>query len=366
MKSVVTLALWAALTSGVAFGAEQGPADRLWELYKEGRFEDVVREGKVELATGTPTAQVNLAVGRALVDLEKFGESLVYLETAVRQDPDRTWVYAWGQVYLGAAHFRQGRLDEAKTAWTAARDCAATRNATRNATNNLMFLGLDDYYDDWKSFTTQHFAFTYAPGLTDFDIVAYARRHEEAYAAITAWFGGGPADKIRFFVWADNAEASAAGMPTLGFSRPEANLVHATWDQTVGHEMTHVISARALEPSAAVGLINEGTAVYHDQTGRDQLARARAAMAGDPDADSEADSEGRIAVSVAALWEDWSLLPAEISYPLAGAWIKVLVEKGGRDKFLGFFRDQRLAHARQVYGPGLQMWMEDFDADLYR
>ena len=28
-------------------------------------------------------------------------EGLVYLETAVRMDQDRTWVYAWAQIYLG-------------------------------------------------------------------------------------------------------------------------------------------------------------------------------------------------------------------------------------------------------------------------
>ena len=85
--------------------AQEGPADHMWELYQEGRFEDVVREGKVELTTGTPTAQVNLAVGRSLVDLERSDEGLIYLETAVRLDPGQTWVYAWAQNYLGAAHF---------------------------------------------------------------------------------------------------------------------------------------------------------------------------------------------------------------------------------------------------------------------
>lgn len=355
----MTVALVMLLTTAATLAvAQEGPADRLWELYKQGRFEDVVREGKVELTTGTPTAQVNLAVGRSLVDLEKSHEGLIYLETAARLDPGRTWVYAWAQVYLGLAHFRLDRPDEARVAWIKARDCGATRNATRTAVSNLNILGLAESFNDWQSFTTEHFEFRYSPRLQDFDGVSYARGHEEAYAIISTWFGGGPAEKIRFFVWRDKEEAAEAGMPPLGFSRPEFNLVHARADQTVGHEMTHVISAHALQPDVVVGVINEGTAVFHDQTGRDRLALARKALADAP--------EDLVQVSVAALWEDWSLLPEEISYPLAGAWVSVLIARGGQEKFLDFFRDQSLAHARGVYGPDLQDWLDEFDGELYR
>jgi tetratricopeptide (TPR) repeat protein len=355
MRLIILLAI--ILTAAVAT-AQEGPADGLWELYKEGRFEDVVREGKVELTTGTSTAQVNLAVGRSLVDLGKNEEGIVYLETAARMDREKTWVYAWAKVYLGAVYYELNRVEEAQAAWILARDCAATRNATRNAVNNLNFLGLAERFDSWTTFTSEHFAFHYSPNLVNFDGAAYARSHEAAYDVISAWFGGGPEDPIKFFVWASKEEADEAGMPPLGFARPDFNLVHATYDQTVGHEMTHVISVHALEPEVGVGLINEGTAVYHDQTGRDQMARARKTLADQV--------EPVVQVSLAALWEDWSLLPAEVSYPVGGAWVKVLIDQGGKEKFLDFYKDQTLAHARAVYGEDLQSWMEKFDEDLYQ
>jgi hypothetical protein len=228
---------------------------------------------------------------------------------------------------------------------------------------NLVGFGLDELYDSWTSFTTKHFDFRFSDRLTDLDRTAYAREHEEAYARISSWFGGGPDHpdrRIRFFVWADQDEATAAGMPILGFAKPEYDMVHCRAEQTVGHEMTHIISYRALEPVARTGLINEGTAVHFDQTGRDQLALARGALAaartpaGDP----------LPPVATAALWEDWSLLPGEVSYPLAGAWVAMLIEKGGKDRFLEFYRDQTLAHARQVYGDDLQGWLAEFDAAL--
>ncbi len=355
---LLAIACLLAILQAIPVQAQTESAARLWELYKEGRFEDVVREGKVELTTGTPTAQVSLAVGRALVDLEKFGEGLPYLEQAVRGDPSRTWVYAWAQCYLGTGQYRLGNFQKARAALIKARDCSATRNATRYAVNNLKILGLAESYDDWTTFTTEHFAFHYSPNLAEFDGVAYARRHEEAFAVIMAWFGGGPAAPIRFFVWKDNDEALVANMPPLGFARPELNLVHAGAGQTVGHEMTHIISNHSMQPDHVVGLINEGISVYHDQTERDQFVRARGALT---------NASGlKVQVELAALWEDWSLLPVEISYPIGGAWVKVLIDKGGKEKFLEFFRDQRLANAREVYGSDLQKWMDDFSAALYR
>jgi hypothetical protein len=348
------------LVTAIAAAAQEGPADPLWELYRQGRFDEVVRQGKALLNTGTETAQVNLAVGRALADQGGCDEGIIYLERAVEMDPQRTWVYAWAQNYLGNCGWLAGDEDAARRGWTAARDANATRNATRQAAMNLVGLGLAEFYDSWTTFTTENFAFRFSDKLTDLDRTAYAREHEEAYARISAWFGGGPDDPIRFFVWADQEEATAAGMPALGFAKPEYDMVHCLAQQTVGHEMTHVISFHALEPAVRTGLINEGTAVHFDQTGRDQLDRARRALA----AARTTAGEPLPPVATAALWEDWSLLPQEVGYPLAGAWVRVLIEKGGKERFLEFYRDQTLAHARRVYGDDLQGWLEEFDAAL--
>jgi len=354
---VLTLCLVAATAA-----AQTGPADPLWELYREGRFDEVVARGKALLNTGTETAQVSLAVGRALADRGDCNEGLIYLERAAEMDPDRTWVYAWAHVYMGNCHWNAGEGGAARRSWILARDAGATRNATRQAVGNLLGYGLDERYDAWTSFTTEHFAFRFSDRLASLDRAAYARVHERAYAEISAFFGGGPAEPIRFFVWSDQAEATAAGLPILGFARPEDYLVHCRADQTVGHEMTHVISFHAREPSVRTGLINEGTAVHLDRSGDDQLALARRALA---DARTPA-GEPLPRVSLAALWEDWTLLPQEVSYPLAGAWVGELIARGGKETFLEFFRDQTLTHARAVYGDDLQGWLEDFDAALIR
>ncbi len=344
--------------STISQAQEKGPADALWDTYKKGDFEEVITRGKALLATENETAQVNLAVGRSLVHLEKFDEAFPFLTRSVELDPNKTWVYAWAQVYLGMYHFKTGEEDRARQAWIAARDCQATRNATRNAESYLKFQGLSEFFADWSSFETEHFSFRFSSRLKDFDRVNFARSHEEAFNIITNWFGGVPEEKIRFLLWASQDEADEAGMPALGFSRPRLFLIHAVLGQTVGHEMTHVISHHATNPTVVAGLINEGVAVHMDLTGRDQMDRAKKFLA-------EAVPKP-IRVSVPAVWLDWSLAVDSFSYPMAGAFVNMLLEKGGKEQFLEFFPDQSYKHALEIYGNNLAPWIADFEEELYQ
>ncbi len=351
-------ALLLCLLPSITSAQEKGPADDLWDLYQQGRFEDVVVQGRVLLATDKETAQVNLAVGRSLVHLEKFEDAFAYLTKAAQMDPQKTWVYAWAEVYLGLTHWKLGDDERASQAFILGRDCAATKNATRNAETYLLRLGLSEFFVDWTHFETEHFSFRFSGRLNNFDRVAFARRYEGAYADIAQWFGGGPEEKIRFLLWSSQEEADEGGIGQLGFSKPEIFLVHARIQQTVGHEMTHVISYHALNPTVRNGLINEGIAVYMDQTNRDQMEKARSLR--------EAGEAEAIMVSIPAMWEDWSLAPSEYSYPLAGAFVSMLIDKGGKDKFLEFFKDQSFGHAQVVYGSDLAGWIEGFEKKLYR
>ena len=132
--------------------------------------------------------------------------------------------------------------------------------------------------------------------------------------------------------------------------------------QTIGHEMTHVISQHAIRPHEKRGFINEGIAIVHDQTGRDTMHRARQAV------DMGRRGIGNdpyVQVVIRALWEDWQLLTNTYSYPIAAAFTHVLLEKGGKDRYLEFFVDQSYAHARQVYGADLETWIDAFEAELY-
>jgi len=352
----------AALLGTLPAGAQDDPAAGLWELYKQGQFEEVIRQGKALLNTGATSPQIELAVGRSLVDLGRPDEGQVFLERAVTADQLKTWVYAWGQIYLGQSYCQLGQWEQAQSVLVKARDSRATENSTRTARNTLRGLGMDEYFQDWVTFKSPHFIFHFSSRLENLDRAVFARAREEAYATISNWFGGGPKHAIHFFVWADQAEATAAGMPVLGFSRPEFFLVQCLVQQTVGHEMTHVISHHAVEPTRTTGLINEGIAIVHDQTGRDTMSRARQAVAAGLAGSGES---AFVKVGIRALWLDFSLLDAEYTYPLAGAWVDRLLAKGSKEKFLTFISDQSYANALAVYGAQLDSWLEEFEGNLF-
>jgi tetratricopeptide (TPR) repeat protein len=328
----------------------------LWELYQKGRYAEVIALSQSRLDDGETSPGVYLAMGRSLVDTQEYERSLPFLQSAVDGDTAETWIYAWGQVYLGNASYLLGDQGQARESWILARDCGATRNATGTAHQSLLLLGLAEVYEGWSEMETEHFDFRFSNRLSELDRAAYAERREAAYAKISDWFEGGPAKKIMYFIWADSEESIAAGVGPLGFARPHLHVIHSAANQTVGHEMTHIISYHARTPLQSNGLINEGTAVCFDQTGRDQLERARAIMA---------DQENVLRVAVKAAWVDWTLMPEEHSYPVAGAFVSMLVDRGGREKFLEFFGDQSLAHAQAVYGDDLEQWITDFERKLY-
>jgi hypothetical protein len=183
------------------------------------------------------------------------------------------------------------------------------------------------------------------------DHAAFAERHDAAFQEIAAFFGATLSHPARFFVWRSNEEAQAAGLPPLGFARPAYHLVHARVNQTVGHEITHLAVYHGAQPTQRTGLINEGLAVYFDQSGRDRYATARSALA----------AVGRKTVSIETLWTDWASVPPRVSYPVAGAFVHHLIERGGPATIKQLARHQTLDRAQQLYGDDLARYMAEVE-----
>ena len=102
-------------------------------------------------------------------------------------------------------------------------------------------------------------------------------------------------------------KARAAGLERVHFARPAVGLTHLTWDQTVGHEIAHVVAYRAVRPRVATPLVTEGLAVWCDGSSDDRLEEAAAALSG----------RGLARADLRALWTDWPALPVNVTYPPA-------------------------------------------------
>jgi len=355
MKHLALLAL-VVLLSLPTLADEPAPADHsgLWELYSAGQKQQAHDQAAVLLADHPDDRDLRHLLGRCLFDLGDEDAAREHLQFCVTDAP-HDWRYAWSLFYLGGIAVTRGDDAECRRMWTEVRDSGITANVAKAAASNLKAFGLDETFADWPVRDTEHLHLVFSPQLTERDLDEFARVHEDAWHTITEAFGGHPEYRTRYIVWFDDAEAQRmAGIPSLGFAKPEHNLIHCAWQQTVGHELTHVVCYHALQPVERTGLINEGLAVAHDLTERDQLARARAAMK----------DAGVAAVDLGQCWNDPRCLESAVFYPVAGAWIQFLLERKGRETVLELGRNQTLAHAEAVIGLELVGLMEEFEGKL--
>jgi hypothetical protein len=293
-----------------------------------------------------------------LFDLGRGEEARPYLKQLTESD-QRDWIYAWSLFYLGAIDIQAGNDTAAVRAWTEVRDGGWTKNVSRTAESNLRAFALDDAFANWSRQQTAHCRFTFSPMYADRDLRAFAQEHELAYIELTKFFGGETKMPLRYIVWNSVEEArDLCGIRSLGFANPKFCVVHCTWDQTLGHEMAHVISFHAVEPVARTRFINEGLAVCFDLSKRDRREVARAAVR----------KAGITTMHLPDLWQDEATpIPDSLEavfYPVAGAWVQTLIDRGGRKKFLELCREQTLVGARRIYGEDLVDWMSDFITDL--
>jgi hypothetical protein len=205
----------------------------------------------------------------------------------------------------------------------------------------------------WSTVETEHFRFQFPP-QTHASPSTFSQQLEQAYTELRSTFPGTPPGKINFYVWNSSEDAEGLLGRPLGFANPKRMLIHATADQTRGHELTHVLVHYTAAPEVTTRFISEGTAVAFDLTGRDRLGIARTTLA-----QAQVRPGG-----IARIWTTGESAPDALLYPVAGAFVQRLVERGGRDRFLRLLKRQTFEHAREVYGADLDRIIADFDSDL--
>lgn len=344
MKAPLIICLWLAWQT-LAIAATQ---EEIWKVYNRGEAAKAAELGLAAIKDEPENIDLRQVTGRALVDSQQYAAALPHLAKVVELDGQKTWQSAWALAFAGYAHFGQNDPAKARAALEDSLKLKGTRNVINFARRAQTLLGFAPVYSNWVTLETEHFRFHFSPATQPLDTNRFAASREVAFTNINRFFQVRLPKKIDFFVWRSSADAEQAGVGTLGFARPELSIVQSAANQTRGHEMTHVICYQAVKPVQRTGLINEGIAVYFDQTGRDRLAMAKAAV-------KEAKLES---VSLTNMWA------GRVSYPVAGAFIERLHKKGGDEKLKQLARDQTLEAARKVYGEQLDTWMAEFEQEL--
>lgn len=338
----------------------RGPSPKvkkLWGTYQKGHLETVIKRGErlIERNGGGNAVDLHHIVGRALVATGQHDRAISHLKRTLSSEvPAHT--RAWSLNFLGKAHYQLGHFAAADSAFRASRNMQATENSTESSERWMRDLGFDEMYSEWTRADTDRFTL-FVSSRVEASTDRLVERYGSAWNDLASFFGGTPDQQVRLFVWASRQEAKQHGL-NVGFANPEYAVIHKEVSQTSGHELAHVFEDRVLSPSHQAGLISEGIAVYLDQTGRDRLETARQAL-----------GETGKQVSMRDWWrkdpDAWAQIPGRIRYPVAGAFVAYLAERGGKKNLLQLLHDQRLERARTIYGADtLSSWIASFEAKL--
>lgn len=350
--------LWLLLAPAPGPGQDPALSDaqmRLIEIYSADRYDEALAAAEALLAE-TPDDLLALHIaGRSLADLWRDDEAAPLLARLLARDDLPPSVRGWTRSTQGTVLFRQGRRDEALAAWREVAERPSTRNVMRLAQENLTYLGDGLPHSGWRAEDTEHFEFRFSPGTAARSDHFDTARRERKFRELAAWFGWDDPQPIRYCVWSSSEEAERSGLAPLGYARPAVRLIQARWDQSLGHEMTHVIADNALHPVSGTLLIGEGTATYHDGNPVHRLREARRAWRKRPE---------EIRRPLAEVWREPRREDMEYAYEVGAALVEMLVERGGREKFLELYRDPRWGRAVEIYGGEFEEWVGRFEVEL--
>ncbi len=209
-------------------------------------------------------------------------------------------------------------------------------------------------YDRWGKYEAEHVIFTFPTGSwIDDSIDEIALDHERAYKAVVERLevAANP-PRVFMFLYPSETALYHSTARQSGFAITGLNEVHAIWSapddhQSLGHEMTHVISAHTIgEPQEA--LLGEGLAVCLDQSGRDYRQVGQELV------------ESQTWVSFANLAGDaWFEQDLSVAYQQSGSAACYLLERYGAEKFKAIY-PQEIDDGLRMLGITLEQLQEDW------
>jgi len=346
MRKFFTLIL--ILSSLVSFG--QNPTiNDLWKLYNSRDFKSVIEKAKPLLENDSTNIDLNSILGRTYTDLGNYKAAIPYLCFTVKNDINNSWQKAWALGYLGTCYFMEQKYDDSKKSLNDCISLNATGNATNDARSKSLLFGFNEFYKNWKIVETNNFRFHFQ-NMDTIEIEKYISLREKAHRKINNFFESKLPKKIDFYVWESREDAKKILGLDLGFAKPNFCIVHTHFQQTIGHEMTHVISNYSSDISTKTKLINEGTAVCFDQSNQDKLKLVKNWIA-----------NNHQPIVIKNYWEDGTKYADEMLYPLSGLFVRALLDNFGKEKFLELFKNQTYENAKLVFGDKLDNAIQAFE-----
>lgn len=345
-KKIITLFF---LTIGLFSFAQTEKVKELADLFNSGSIEQAISRSEEYLQDEPQNLDYLIVLGMAYAENREYEKAIPSLEYIVENDKENSWRKGWALAYLGTCYYMLSDIERSQRSIDSCLRLNATKKSYEFAKVTKALLGYGKFYDDWKIRKSEHFIFHFQ-GILDSETQSFVQKRETAYIAINEFFNSKLPKRIDYYVWNSRAKANRALKTRHGFARPAYCIVHSFYRQTIGHEMTHIISYYSTKVTNKTGLINEGIAVYFDMSKNnyEQIVL-----------DWVKKKNKKIDIKV--IWSDWESYPYKLTYPLSGLFVKELIDEFGKEKFLDFFKDQSYENAKYVFGDKLDVLIEEFE-----
>lgn len=298
------------------------------------QLDSVIIYGKIYLDAKPKDSYVNYLVGRSYTETARYENGIDYLEKSIKYNDKNDWEKAWSYCVIGRCYFFTGNFESSLTSFNTCIEMNATANSVSTARFYLQWFFENDM-NRWEIVNEENIKFYFQNKSAVYDLSKYLTYHEKAYSEIELFFNSDLSEEIYFFVWHSSDDAYNVHGRSLAFARPSLYQVNTTYGHTYGHELAHVIMYQTIKPTVFHHLINEGIAVYLDQTTRDRVETAKIALNGE-------------LLDMDDIWAN----PDdnfELIYPLGGAFIEFLLEKGNKDQLFELLAVQSRENAIKIY-----------------
>ncbi|HAV01831.1 MAG TPA: hypothetical protein DCW95_01300 [Chryseobacterium sp.] len=325
--------------------ASSGQEKEMMEAIKSKQLDIAAELGKSLLLKNPNSFETNFLLARLCNEQMNFNQALSYIKSA-EQLAKADWQKSWAFVESIPALCGLRRFADAKNAYDSARSLKGTTNSANEVKYWGILLGFDEMYKSWQIREEKDIIFYFQEGISQEEIEGIIISRQHAFKAINTFFRSELPHKIQFFVWNQLDSYNQHLNKTLGFTKPEFLISHNKLNQSPGHEIAHNISYWKSNKGRRTRFINEGIAVYFDQTPHNKLQAARNAYKINP-------------VTIEKLWTNGEGVDASILYPIAGAFVEHLINKD-KNKFLLLVQDQTFDNAKKLYGTEIEYAIKEF------
>lgn len=327
----------------------------IWDLYYKGELNQALGLAISLLSKSPEHPEINLIIGRIYVDLKQYPLAIPYLEKAIKNDPNFTKIKSWGLAYQGVAFYMTNQLVEAKRVLQFCVDLNIEKDSVSFARKRLSLFGLSIFFEDWKNITTNYFSIYIHPSISQ-DIDNYLKEANDSLKLITNFIPYENRKRINIFLW-QNWET---GPIIIGESIPHENYIylvsHLYYKNSISRTIAKIILYNRYFPIDPVisPLIFEGFGFFIEKYNSDIYKEAKDTIK----------NQNVSNLSIKKLWIDWNSYSASLRFSLSAAFIKHLIENGGKDKFNELIKDMRYENAEKIYGKSLENIISDFEKKM--